>query len=215
MATLSLSTTFITFIALLGPQKVLLSFAPVTQREDTQTARQVAIAATLAAVGIGLLCAVTAPWLTEFFHISNPSMDLAGGLIFLIYAIGLVLGLHLGLELDHDPGTKPEPSHSLASGFRVLLLPYVVSPLGVTAVLAESLAGDTLGWRASVAGAYAAVAAINALAMIMLAPVMRRAHATALEVLSRLLGMLLAAVGVELILQGLTALGIVRELTGH
>jgi multiple antibiotic resistance protein len=215
MATLSLSTTFITFIALLGPQKVLLSFAPVAQREDTQTARQVAIAATLAAVGIGLLCAVTAPWLTEFFHISSPSLELAGGLIFLIYAIGLVLGLHLGLELDHDPETKPEPGHSLASGFRVLLLPYVVSPLGVTAVLAESLSGDSLGWRASVAGAYAAVAAINALAMIMLAPVMRRAHATALEVLSRLLGMLLAAVGVELILQGLTALGIVRELTGH
>lgn len=215
MDSLDVATTFITFFALLGPQKVLLSFAPVAQHQDTQTVRRVAVVSTLAAVAVGVLCAGTAPWLTEFFHIGRPSLDLAGGLIFLIYAIGLVLGLHLGLELDHDDETSADPIHPIVSGFRVLLLPFVVSPLGVTAVLAESLTGNTWGWRASVAGAYAAVAVINALSMVVLAPVMRRAHAIALEVLSRLLGMLLAAVGMELILQGIGALGVLLGLTGH
>ena len=42
----------------------------------------------------------------------------------------------------------------------------------------------------------------------MLAPLLRLTHQTSLEVLSRLLGLLLAAVGVELFLNGLGGLGV-------
>ncbi|MFI9363506.1 hypothetical protein ACIG5E_20985 [Kitasatospora sp. NPDC053057] len=43
--------------------------------------------------------------------------------------------------------------------------------------------------------------------MAVLAPLMRRTHSTSLEVPSPLLGLLLAAVGVELFLEGLAGLG--------
>ncbi|MGD0558635.1 MAG: MarC family protein [Streptosporangiaceae bacterium] len=208
MDSLTLASTFGTFLALLGPQKVLLAFAPVARREETQTAHRVALLSSLAAIVVGTACAWAAPWLTGIFHISTESVELAGGLIFFIYAVGLVLGLHLGLELGSEEGEHVTPAHPVISGFRELLLPYVVSPLGVTAVLVESLSAGGWGWRSTVAGAFAAVAAVNALCMIVLGPAMRRVHATTFEVLSRLLGMLLAAVGVELFLQGLTVLGV-------
>jgi multiple antibiotic resistance protein len=213
METLDFASAFVTFIALLGPQKVLLSFAQVTQHQDVGTSRQVAIITTCAAVFIGALCAWTAPWLTDFFHISAESMELGGGLIFFIYAIGLVLGLHLGLQLGE--AGEADTAHPIVSGFRELLLPYVVSPLAVTAVLVEALSQDNWNWRSTVVGAFAAVAAINAICMILLAPVIKRTHVTILEVLSRLLGLLLAAVGVELFLLGLNGLGLLPKTAGH
>ena len=213
MESLDFASSFITLFALLGPQKVLLSFAQVTQHQDVRTSRQVAILTTCAAVFIGALCAWTAPWLTDFFHISAESMELGGGVIFFVYAIGLVLGLHLGLQLGEDG--EADTTHPITSGFRELLLPYVVSPLAVTAVLVEALSQDNWGWRSTVVGAFAAVAVINAVCMILLAPVIQRAHATLLEVLSRLLGLLLAAVGVELFLLGLGGLGVLPNTAGH
>jgi small neutral amino acid transporter SnatA (MarC family) len=45
---------------------------------------------------------------------------------------------------------------------------------------------------------------------VIFAPVPRRTHQSLLEVLSRLLGIVLAAVGVQLFLKGLTALGVLH-----
>jgi multiple antibiotic resistance protein len=93
--------------------------------------------------------------------------------------------------------------HPLISGFRELLLPYVVSPLAVTAVLVESMTKEGWGWRSSVVASFVAVAVIDAICMVATTGLLRRVHTTTLEMGSRLLGLLLAAVGVELFLTGL------------
>jgi multiple antibiotic resistance protein len=211
---LDLASVMVTFLALVGPQKVLLSFAEVAQRLETRVARRVAVAASIAAAAIGALCAWTAPWLAGFFHVGVESMELEGGLVLFIYAVCLVLGVHLGADPDGEDG-EIKAAQPAVSGFRQLLLPFVVSPLGVTAVLVDALSGSSWGWRSTTAGAYAAVVAINLGCMLALAPLMRRAQTTVLEVvlevLSRLLGLLLAAVAVELFLEGLAGLGVLHR----
>jgi len=215
MESLDLAGMFVTFFALLGPQKVLLSFGHATRHQDARTSREVAIAATCAAIVVGALCAWTAPWLTRFFHISVPSLQLAGGVVFFVYAVGLVFGLHLGGELDLDADDETDSVQPVLSGFRGLLLPFIVSPLAVTADLVESLNGHGWAWRSVVVGVFAAVAVIDAVCMIVLGPMIRRAGTTVLEVLSRLLGMLLAALGVEIFLLGLDGLGVLHRTAGH
>jgi len=221
MVSLNLADTFVTFLALLGPQKVLLSFAHLARTLDVRSLRLVAMATAITAAIVGGLCALTAPWLTTFFHIGPGALALASGLVFFIYAVGLVLGIHF------DPAESPakarpdgaddegeaDPSHPFGSGFRAMLLPFVVSPLAVAADLEVSLSAD--GWRARwvIVGAFALVAFIDALCAVIFAPLLRRTHENLLEVLSRLLGILLAAVGVQLFLQGLTTLGILH--TAH
>lgn len=218
MASLNLADTFVTFLALLGPQKVLLSFARLARTLDVRSLRLVAIATAITAAIVGTLCALTAPWLATFFHIGPGSLALASGIVFFVYALGLVLGIHF------DPAEAPakaipdgegdddvdgaDPSHPIRSGFRTMLLPFVVSPLAVAADLEVSLSAHDWGARWVIAGAFALVAVFDALCAVVFAPLLRRAHESILEVLSRLLGILLAAVGVELFLQGLGALGV-------
>ncbi len=94
MASLNLADTFITFLALAGPQKVLLSFAHIARTLDVRSLRLVAVATAFTAAIVGTLCALTAPWLATFFHISQAALALASGIVFFVYAVGLVLGIH-------------------------------------------------------------------------------------------------------------------------
>lgn len=220
MTSLNLADVIVTFLALLGPQKVLLSFARIAGALEVRSLRLVALLTAAAAACVGALCALTAPWLATFFHISVPALDLAAGLVFFTYAIGLTLGIHFDpADAGHAPGSAaagPEPDeetdplHPVTSGFRAMLLPFVVSPLAVAAALQDSLSASGWGDRWVVAGAFALVALIDAACAIVFAPLLGRVRESILEVLSRLLGVLLAAVGVQVFLNGLEALGLLR-----
>jgi multiple antibiotic resistance protein len=218
MASLNLADTFITFLALLGPQKVLLSFARVSRTLDVRSLRLVAIATAATTAVIGILLALGAPWLASFFHITQAALALASGLVFFVYALGLVLGIHFdpaespAKALPGDEGVA-DPSHPFRSGFRAMLLPFVVSPLAIAADLEESLSAAHWRGRLVVAGAFALVALLDAALAVVFAPWLRRTNENILEVLSRLLGILLAAVGVQLFLGGLASLGVLPS--GH
>ncbi|MDV5147114.1 MarC family protein [Streptomyces sp. SBC-4] len=201
MNALSFSTAFIAFFSVVGPPKVLLSFAGLAQIHAARQLRSIALVSSGLAVLVGLGTGITAPFLLNLFHISTPALMLAGGIIFFLYAVGLVLGLHIGPVSSH----KDAPD--LVSGVRELLTPYVVSPLAMTAILIGSASGDSFGWRSTVVLAYAAVIALDLACVLLLAGVLRRAQGTTIELLGRLLGLLLAAVGVDLVLNGLADLG--------
>jgi len=227
MDSLNLADTFITFFALFGPQKVLLSFARLSRTLDDHSVRAVAAATASTAAIIGAVCALTAPWVTTFFHIGSPELDLAAGLLFMIYAVAMVLGIHFDSELPHKPAANAasaasgqnddiedaDPAHPLSSGFRAMLLPFVVSPIAIAADLEESISAHGWGGRWTVAGAFALVALVDMICTWAFTPLLRRMHDTVLEVLSRLLGTLLVAVGVGVFLDGLVALGV--ALPGH
>ena len=205
----------VTFLAVLGPQKVLLAFARIAAVLDARSLRLVVVITAIAAACVETVCALTGPWLATFFHISTPALELAAGVVFFIYAVGLVLGVHFDpAEPTHVSGSGDEADaderHPLTTGFRAMLLPFVVSPLAVAAALQDSLAAS--GWTArwAVAGAFALVALVDAICAAAFAPLLRRAHENILEVLSRLLGILLAAVGVQVFLDGLTTLGVLN-----
>jgi multiple antibiotic resistance protein len=223
MDSLNLADTFVTFLALIGPQKVLLSFGRIARTLDDRSVRAVAAATAITAACVGVLCALTAPWIATFFHIGVVELNLAAGLLFIIYAVGLVLGIHF--DTEHEPETataanpdgdsgrdEADPTHPLSSGFRAMLLPFVVSPIAIAADLEESISAGGWGGRWTVAGAFALVALVDMIFTWVFTPLLRRLHESILEVLSRLLGTLLVAVGVGVFLDGLTALGV---LHGH
>ncbi|MCD0485813.1 MarC family protein [Streptacidiphilus sp. ASG 303] len=201
MNQLSLGGAFITFLAVVGPPKVLLSFASLAQTRTTRQLRTLALVSSAGAALVGLLADVTAPALFGIFHISTEALEIAGGAIFFVYAVGLVLGLHFGVQ-------EEEGGPGLSDGIRELLLPYIVSPLAMTALLLESTARNDWTWRAVVGGAYVAVVAIDLLCVLLLNRVLQATHHTTVELLARLLGLLLAAVGVDLVLDGLEGLAV-------
>ncbi|KIQ61974.1 antibiotic resistance protein [Kitasatospora griseola] len=203
MSAINLSTVFVTFFAVVGPPKVLLAFAQLSQSRTPAELRRLTLVSSVVAAVVGLVLAYSADVMAALFHISDQSLQIAGGVIFFIYAVALVLGVHLG-----GGSSEGHLDNPLADGIRQLLLPYVASPLAITALLVESLTRDTLEWHSTVAAMYVAVIAVDCVSVLLLAPLLRASRRTSLEVLSRLLGLLLAAVGVEMFLYGLESLGV-------
>ncbi|MFD4943674.1 MarC family protein [Streptomyces sp. NPDC058239] len=209
MNALSFSAALITFISVVGPPKVLLSFAHLAQLHPTRQLRTIALISCGAAILIGLLTSFTAPWLLDLFHISTSALLLAGGIIFFLYAVGLVLGIQAGTDGLH------EEIPSVTSAVRELLVPFVVSPLAMTALLIEATARSTWTWRSTVAGAYLAVIVLDLVCILLLERVLRATHHATVELLGRLLGLLLAAVSIDLVLDGLEELGVEGLARGH
>ena len=223
MSSLNFADMVVTFLALLGPQKVLLAFGRVAGRLDSHSLRLVIVTTSAAAICVGVICDLAAPWLATFFHISDAGVQLAGGLVFFVYALCMVLGIHFDVDVTEPGhgagsggagGAEADPTHPLTSGFRAMLLPFVVSPLAVAAALEISLSSGDWKGRWVVAGAFTLVAIIDAGCALLFAPLLGRAHEVVLDALSRLLSVLLAAVGVELFLGGLTTLGLLHS-TSH
>ncbi|KQV05666.1 MULTISPECIES: MarC family protein [unclassified Kitasatospora] len=198
-----LPSTFVILFAVVGPPKVLLAFARLARTRTHKELVQLTLVATGLAAVVGVAVEYSAPFLTNFFHIDDWSLQLAGGVIFFIYAVALVLGLHLGGDEYAD-----QLPNQLLEGLRELLLPYIASPLAMTALMVGSLERDDWGWRTTLAGAYLGVVAVNCICVLVLSRPLRHSHQTLLEVMSRLLGLLLAAVGVELFISGLAELSV-------
>jgi len=202
------------FLALLGPQKVLVSFGRVARTLDSPTLRVVAVVTTATAACVGVGLALTAPWIARLFHIGTPDLELAAGLVFFIYAAGQVFGVHfdpLERAAEAELADEADTEHKVTRGFRAMLLPFVVSPLAVAADLQESLSASDWGTRWEVAGAFVLVAVIDGACMLAVGPLLGRLHESVLEVASRLLGLLLAALGVVIFLNGLSSLGVLPQ----
>lgn len=204
MPVLNLTTAFVTFVAVIGPPKVMLAFAHLAAQLSLPQMRRLVLVSTMIAAFVGVVMAYSADYVVDFFHVSDESLQLAGGVIFFIYAVALVLGIRLGTREDG----RTEEERPMVGALRELSLPYVASPLAITAVLVESLAKNTWAWSTTITAAYLSVLVINCVCLVLLLPLLKRTHQTGLEVLSRLLGLLLAAVGVELFLDGLGGLGV-------
>src|ERR1700691_6671818 len=115
MESLNLAATFVTFFALIGTQKVLLPFGHLSRTLDDRSVRAVAAATAVTAACVGAICALTAPWLATFFHIGVAELNLSAGLLFIIYAVGLVLGIHFDGEPEHEEATAAHPDGDDAS----------------------------------------------------------------------------------------------------
>ncbi|CAG6391296.1 conserved membrane hypothetical protein [Actinacidiphila cocklensis] len=202
MITLTYSAAFVTFFSVIGPPKVLLAFAGLAQHHPRKDLRTIALLSSAGAVVIGVAAGFTSPWLLELFHISTPALALAGGIIFFLYAVGLVLGLHIGSD------SRGQDGPDLTSGLRELLMPYVVSPLAMTAVLIEASERNDWSWRSTVVAAFISVIAVDLACVLLLSGLLQKAHTAIVELVARLIGLLLAAVGVDLVLDGLFDLGV-------
>lgn len=188
---------FAVLVAVAGPPKVALSYARLAGDHTIAEMRTLALRTTGAAMLCGTVVALIADPLLALFHIGHPAVMVAGGAIFFVYALRLVMHGHMEIAGRRD------------DGFTALLLPYVASPLALSSLIVLSALRDGWGWSVVIALAYLGVAALNLVVMLALTVFVHRIPGTWVEVAGRVLGLLLAGVGVELIIDGLATIKVI------
>jgi multiple antibiotic resistance protein len=191
--------------------KAAAFFAAQASHLDLKARRRIAIeSVTIQAVILAVFVA-RGPNILELFHVSVYALEVAGGIILFIFAIGLVLGE----DHAHDE-TAPKVGKSMA--VYPLAVPLLASPQAIVAITIFSTRMG-VGNRGTLWAALAVVIAANFAVMLGIAQFGGKKDPakqgfSAAPILLRIVALLLAALAVEIIALGLRGYGIIPPMPG-
>ncbi len=191
------ATAFVTVLVIMDPIGNIPIFLALTKGQDVPARRRSALLASSVAGAVILAFALCGQQVLELLGISLESLQVAGGLLLLVIA----------LELLHPSSGG---SSSLASGDTNIALvplgtPLLAGPGAIAATMLYSRQADDLGGTLSVILAIAAVLTVIYVSMryaSVLATVLRD---NGIELLSRVMGLLVAAIAVQLVARAVEA----------
>ena len=194
---LGLSTVFILLFVTLGPIKVLGPFMQLTHDYDAARTKQLAVRAFVLAVIAAIVGGYVGKLLVDNWQISIASLTLAGGIIFLLVGLNLVLQQY---QTAH--ALTPLPEKPMAAALRVAF-PIIVTPYGIAAVIALLVNSPDIGRTAAIFVILIVVMLFNLLAMLYARRIMADAMILVLQIFGAVLGVLQVALAVQMILYGL------------
>jgi small neutral amino acid transporter SnatA (MarC family) len=148
--------------------------------------------------------------LTRVLHFSTGALSIASGIILLLIAIGMVFG-------RDDPAAGSlavEGKDPLQLAIVPLGVPYLLNPAGIVALVTASAEAGSLGVIAVVVATLVAVLALDVVVFRRATEVSEALIENRLLVTEMVFGFLLAALAVQLALNGLAEVGAI-ELTSH
>ena len=199
---------FTTYFATIGPADVAALFAALTPNSSSAARRQMAIRATLIATAILLAFALFGEAVLRLFGISLPALRIAGGILLLLIAIDMVFGRPSGGTTTTSEENAEAALKDDISVFP-LATPSIAGPgaIGATILLVANAEGDRLR-IAVVILVLLAVLLLTFLLLLIATQVQRLLGLTGLHVVSRIVGVLLAALAVQFIFDGIRTSGI-------
>lgn len=194
---------FTIFFMLLGPVKLVPSFAGVTKGANQAFKRSVAFQGAVIASALCLFVALAGQSLLVKYRISFDALRIGGGLVLLIAA--------LQATFRKAPAPKPATAASNATQLAVspVAVPNIVPPAGVAAILVfMMLAPDTPGMAQAVAVGLAVVMVLDFLMMYFIDSVLKiPGLGIVLTVLGSVLVFVQICLAIQMMLAGLEHVG--------
>ena len=200
---------FTTFFAVIGPVDSAVLVASLTPNLTRAERRAVSVKAVFIATIIILVFALVGEPVLRQLGVSIAALQTAGGIILFIIAIDMTLSRRPGAT-TLSPGENAEVENKAEANADIavfpLATPLLAGPGAITGaiVLAASTNGDSALLAAVIAG-IVAVMALTLLLLLVAQEVHRMIGITARKVIVRVFGVLLAALAVQLIFNGISA----------
>jgi multiple antibiotic resistance protein len=196
-----LITAFVTLFVIIDPIGLVPLFVALTQGMTARARRAIGLRAVIVAAILLTLFATAGEAVLGFVGISMPAFRIAGGILLFLTALDMLFERRAKRREDQTDEDRPDPS------VFPLAIPLIAGPGAIASMIL--LAGQQPGWAglASVIGVMLAVLAL-VMAMFLTASLFERALGrVGINVVTRLLGMLLAALSVQFVLDGLRDFG--------
>jgi multiple antibiotic resistance protein len=199
-----LVSALVTLFVVVDPIGLIPGFIGITEGLPRPARRQVALRAALIAFGILAGAALVGDWLLRMLSISLPAFRIAGGLLLFSIASEMVFGLRITRQSEAAEHAVEERVRNVAAF--PLAIPLMAGPGAITAtvLLAGRAGGDPVRIGLLI-GIVAAVMAACLIVFLAANRIERLLGVTGNTVLSRLLGVLLAALAVQFVIDGVRA----------
>lgn len=205
------SVAFATFFATIGPVDVAAMFAALTSNATPVSRRSMAVRGTLIATGVLLVFAILGEVLLGRLGISLAALRTAGGILLLLIGIDMVFARSSGGVSTTADEAREAAAKDDISVFP-LATPLIAGPGAMgAAILLMANAQGQLHLQAAVLLALIAVLLITLAALLGATWVQRVLGVTGLHVVSRIFGVLLSALAVQFIFDGVAESGLLLQ----
>ena len=204
-------TAFVTLFVIIDPLGLAPLFVALTQGESAGRRRTIALTACIVAAGVLTAFGIFGETVLGIAGISMPAFRVAGGALLFLTALDMLFekraqrrkGQGDQLEPAHDPSVFP------------LAIPLIAGPGAIaTMILLTGQNEDDLGWVLAMHGVMLSVLAVSFILFLGASVIERVLGPLGINVVTRLLGMLLAALAVQFILDGLADFGVFTPVAG-
>lgn len=199
-------TAFVTLFVIIDPIGLAPIFVALTAGIDARTRRKIALRAVLISFGLLLLFGYFGQALLSAVGIGMPAFRISGGILLFLIAVEMLFEKRT--ERREKQVEDKEPAKADPSVFP-LALPLLAGPgsMATIILLMENNRGDVAG-QATLMAVTAFVLLIAYILFMSAGLIERMLGQTGVNVVSRVLGVLLAALSVQFVLDGLRDLGL-------
>jgi multiple antibiotic resistance protein len=199
-----LISALVTLLVVVDPIGLVPSYLAVTHGLPKRARRSVALRAAVIAAAILAGSALIGDWLLRTLSIGLPAFRIAGGLLLFSIASEMVFGLRIERQSRQAEDAIEEHVRNVAAF--PLAIPLMAGPGAITAtvLLASRSEGDPMRLAVLLA-VIVFVAALCAAVFLLCTHIRKLLGVTGNIVLSRLLGVLLAALAVQYVVDGVRA----------
>lgn len=195
-------SAFITLFVVIDPPGCAPIYAGLTKGASQAQRRNMAIRATLIAAAILVGFALFGEDLLNALHIELDSFRIAGGLMLFWIAFDMVFEKRTQRREERAAKVAATPEVEDVSVFP-MAMPMLAGPGAIASIMLLTSTADGLEGTLIVLGALAAVLVLTMLALIAAGPLMRIFGDRVEAVITRLLGVLLAALAAQYVIDGL------------
>jgi small neutral amino acid transporter SnatA (MarC family) len=197
---------FLLLLIGIGPKIALVPFLEVTAGMPAATKGRIVRKMLTTATAVAIVLLVLGGLLTRLLHFSPGALGVSSGIILLIIAVSMVLSPH---DPDQASGTRTSKDPMQQAVFP-LAIPYLLNPAGIVVLVTVSAEAGSFGVYGIVVGALAVVIAIDVAVFRWANRVSERLDESRMLVTEKVFGFLLAALAVQLALDGLFDLGVIH-----
>ncbi len=200
----------ILFFLTLGPLKAIPPFARLTHAAEPAFRRTMAWRSVAIATVIVLGVALIGPFVLTNWHVSQPAIAIAGGIILFYQALRIVMQTPTAAPAPADPQASPPPPSPAIAVFP-LAIPALVTAPGIAAIAAVIVLNrHDLAHDAIVAALLLAVMALNLIALWNTEAIIERVSPGVFFLIGWVLAVLQASLAVQIVIYSLRALGVLH-----
>lgn len=197
-------SAFVTLFVVIDPPGCAPIYASMTTGANAQQRRSMAFRAVIVAGGILLVFALFGEVLLSALHIELNSFRIAGGIMLFLIALDMVFEKRTERREQRAQKVMETPEIEDVSIFP-MAMPMIAGPGSIASVMLLVSQNSGLDRALTILAALLAVLLLTLVALLTAGPLMKLLGAKAEAVITRLLGVLLAALAAQFVIDGLRA----------
>jgi len=195
----------IALLAIVNPLAIVPFFIHYTEGFNAEQRRRTIQVSAFTAFCVIAVCALLGLQILAFFSISLQSFQMGGGLLLLLSAVNMLNARPA--EAKPQERVLQAGAEKAAQGDSVavvpLTIPLLTGPASMSTVVIYADRAQTVWQHAALVGYGVVIAAATAICFSLADPIARVLGRTGINVMTRLLGLILAALAVEVMAEGL------------